>query len=161
MPDQLSIKELLQDPAFKAWMQRPPKLKPTPARTPPWILYVRVRVDGKTGWRKAEFETYPKAFNGLVKYLREGDLVDAAIHSKRQWFKPPVVRSKSGFTHYWPTPPGHRWCGYCRRPTVFKCFSKHHAMKGVFATYEPRCSICGLREAAVKFYHSTLRSRFA
>lgn len=159
MPEQITLRELLQDPIFKAWTRKVPELVPTPASSPPWILYVRMG----SCWSSREYETYPLAFNTMAKLLKHRTLDDGAIHSKRQWFKPPIVR-KEERRHYWPNPPGHLWCGYCRRPTVFACFSKHHAMNGkVFDPYEPRCTTCGFRRESLKLYpySSRIRSRFA
>lgn len=158
MPDQISFKELLQDPLFKAWTMKVPKLQPTPRQTPPWFMYVH---QGR--WMRAEFTTYPKAFNELIRRVKSGQATDGTVHSKRQWFSPPVVRVGKRKT-YWPMPPGHKWCGLCRRPTVFQFFSSHHAFPRdiPIVHYELRCTICGARATmAPREYPSILRSRFA
>lgn len=158
MPDQISFKELLQDPIFRQWTMKPPKLQNVARTTAPWFMYVHL--DGR--WRRKEFDTYPKAFNNLIKRIREGQITDGAIHCKRQWFSPPVVKGEK-FKTYWPMPPDHRWCGLCRRPIVLGYFTKHHAMPGLpIYGYELRCTICGARSSmAPREYPSTLRSRFA
>jgi len=156
MPDQISFRELLQDPLFKEWTKKPPKLKPLWYKSMPWYVYVRR--EGR--WARKEFDTYPKAFNWLVSRLKAGQVEDAAIHCKRQWFSPPLVKV-GGKRTYWPMPPGHRWCGLCRRPTVYNTFTKHHAMPAYIAPYELRCTICGGRQTlAPREYPSVLRSRF-
>lgn len=158
MPDQISFKELVQDPIFKAWTMKPPKLQSVATITAPWFMYCHL--DGK--WRRREFETYPKALNALIRLIKEGKVTEGAVHCKRQWFSPPVVRA-AGKKTYWPMPPGHRWCGLCRRPVVLQYFSKHHAMPNLpIAQYELRCTICGARAGmAPREYPSTIRSRFA
>lgn len=45
----------------------------------------------------------------------------------------------------------HTWCSYCRRPTVFRWFLNHHALKAsglqdIIDKSDRRCSICGVRE---------------
>lgn len=158
MPDQISFKELLQDPIFKQWTIKSPPLRPTVRATAPWFTYVKL----DERWRRREHETYPKAFNDLIRLIRSGEVTDGALHCKRQWFSPPVVKV-GGKRTYWPMPPGHRWCGLCRRPTVLAYFSKHHAMPGLpIAAYELRCTVCGARASvAPREYPSVLRSRFA
>lgn len=157
MPDQITMKELLQDPLFKQWTMKQPKLSPMASNTPPWILYVRC--EGR--WSRSQHATYASAYNTMVRLIKEGKLDDCSIHSKRQMFRPPIVR-REGKKYNWPSPPGHRWCGLCRRPTVFKCFNRHHAFpkRIPIVPYEPRCSICGVRQSSMKEYPSLLRSRF-
>ncbi len=159
MPDQISFKELLQDPLFKAWTMKPPKLNSVAIGSQPWYVYVKR--EGR--WGRKEFPSYAKAFNWLAMKLKADEVQDAAIHCKRQWFPPPLLRA-SGKKTFWPMPPGHRWCGLCRRPIVLAYFSRHHAFpKHVHpAPYELRCPICGARAAmAPREYPSKLRSRFA
>jgi hypothetical protein len=155
VPDQISFRELLQDPLFKQWTMKSPKLKVTVATGAPWFVYVKR--EGR--WARKEFSTYARAFNWLIKRLKAGEIEDAAIHCKRQWFLPPRVRVEGRRT-YWPMPPNHRWCGLCRRPVVYNTFSKHHAMPPYSASYEPRCTICGARQTMTREYPSVLRSRF-
>lgn len=157
MPDQISFKELLQDPLFKQWTMKPPKLQPLWYSHNPWYVYVRR--EGR--WARKEFPSYATAFNWLVMRLKGGKVEDAAIHCKRHWYSPPLIKAEGKRT-YWPMPPDHRWCGFCRRPVVYNTFTRHHAMPPYSATYEPRCTICGARQTMIpREYPSTLRSRFA
>lgn len=53
------------------------------------------------------------------------------------------------------TEDAHDWCTYCRRPTVFRWFRSHHALRtaglqGLADPSDRRCSICGAREAFVR-----------
>lgn len=157
MPDQISFKELLQDPIFKAWTMKPPKLQSVATISHPWFVYVK----REERWGRKEFISYTSAFNWLVAKLKGGTIEDAAIHCKRQWYAPPRVKV-AGKRTFWPMPPAHRWCGLCRRPVVYNTFSKHHAMPPYSASYEPRCTVCGARQTMIpREYPSTLRSRFA
>jgi hypothetical protein len=136
-----------------------PKLKSKVRTIPPWHMYVLI--DGR--WRRKEFDTYPQAFNNLIKRVKDGRATDGAIHSRGQWFSPPVVKV-GGRKTYWPMPPGHRWCGLCRRPVVLQYFSSHHAFPRHHSLipYELRCTICGARSSmAPREYPSVLRSQFA
>lgn len=157
MPDQISFKELLQDPLFKAWTRKPPQLQSVAMLSHPWFVYVKR--EGR--WARKEFVSYAAGFNWLAARIKEGMVQDAAIHCKRQWYSPPRVKVGEKRT-FWPMPPNHRWCGFCRRPVVYDTFSKHHAMPKYLATYEPRCTVCGARYTMTpREYPSILRSRFA
>lgn len=158
MTEQVPIKLLLSDPIYKAWTKKPPQKRAVIARNP-WRVYALF--EGHA-WAKRDFPTYAKAYNFFRLCIREPSLVDGAIHSSVTWFKPPVVKMKGGKRTYWPMPTGHRWCGYCRRPVVYKYFSRHHMwaswMQGGEIPWRC-CSICGGKEDLRKEYPSKLRSR--
>lgn len=158
---QITIRELLKDPLYKKWFSTVPKLPPDSAHTPPWRIYVQAEEGGS--WARTETGGYVKAYRYVAKHIR--DYHDICIQSKRHEFRPPVVKDKStGKRHYWPCPVGHRWCPYCRRPTVFTYFSRHHLFSGRngFSTgtsgYK-RCVICGIRLVATKDYSTPLISQ--
>jgi hypothetical protein len=146
--EQVTLRELLQDPLFRKWMTKIPRPSPTPFPNG-WRVYAKI--GGR--WRRKEFRTYAEAYRWLMPRLRRFE--DAAISSKAQPFKPPIV-SRGGVKDFWRPKLdllGHRWCPYCRRPTVFFTFRKHHAMPAnLCASYEPRCTICGIRGSAIKEY---------
>lgn len=144
----LSAKLLLKDPVYKKWAQKPPKLTAKGTQDP-WRVFV-LKPNGK--WAKKDFPTYAKAFNWMAKNL--GKYPDIVIHSKRQRFKPPVVRYKGKKT-YWPSPRGYRWCPYCRRPTKFKYFKSHHAQPLMVPWYK-RCHVCGVRAESLPIYESSV-----
>jgi hypothetical protein len=52
--------------------------------------------------------------------------------------------------------PGHTWCPYCRRPTVFGWFTSHHAFPPSLPPlpYKKRCGICGIAQQAIKEYRA-------
>ncbi len=155
--EQIRFKKLLQDPVYLKWFNRKPS-PPSPSAfnppKPPWAVYVQREQGGR--WQRALFHTYPSAH----KYVRSTyksvwDLTLGCL--KRDYGPPLVVVSQNGHKRnaLWRgMPEGHRWCGYCRRPTVFRYFSHHHAIPGPVADYELRCSICGARAVfIVDWYH--------
>lgn len=134
---QITFKALLEDKLFEAWVNRIPLLDPQP----PWRLYLRV--DGK--WSKTEPKKYKKGLKLITKYLDDAD--DIALTCPSRPFNPPVLKDKEGNKSYWRRfPIDHHWCGYCRRPTRFTTFKSHHSLsKSMCTSYEPRCTVCGVR----------------
>lgn len=170
----ITLPTLLEDPKFKEYFCKVPKLPYAATRLPqPWE--VQMRLKGKKGWTIEKLDTYKGAFLLVNGYRKEGNLVDGAIVCKRIQFPPPMrvvrikgkykivngVRSQETRLVAWkPTldigEPDHHWCGYCRRPTVFGYYRTHHALpktalgKGV--ELDPsilRCAICGASERIV------------
>jgi hypothetical protein len=138
--EQIRLRTLLsKDKFYKAWFSKPPTLKVL-HHTPPWRVYVRKEQQGS--WARVDVEAFGKAHNEIVRRLP--DYWDFALHSKCQAFLPPVL--KAGGKHVWlPMPDGHNWCEYCRRPTVFKFFKRHPAIRQVINPDDLRCGICGAR----------------
>lgn len=146
----ITLRELLRDdPLYRKWFMQVPHLT-IPGLQPPWRVFLQAEERGK--WSRLDFPSYPEAYNWLRERLR--DNFDACIHSKRQSFKPPVVRFKNKKL-WWPCPDAHSWCVYCRRPTVFRLYNKHPALPTVDPT-QRRCKICGARKAGMKQYHTPL-----
>ena len=163
------MSELLEDKWYRRFLETKPTL-PSIARnkrlqtSPPWTVYVQREVDGK--WGKKAFWKYSEAFNFARKALRLG-VHDVAINCKRVASKPPyrLVRIRGRYVigsdgkkrqatkraKWLPNlgngQPDHTWCPYCRRPTVFKYYRKHPALKGLMDTTKRRCCICGCSEA--------------
>jgi|SRR5690606_1906910 len=151
MTTQITLRELLKDPNYRAWFTKIPKLRVV-HHTPPWRLYAQREEGGK--WARKDYRTYPEAYNAVRSRLQE--FHDLIIHCKPQAFPPPIIEFQ-GRKFYLPPPPGHLWCVYCRRPTVFGFFSKHHAMPGrPIPDYDLRCGGCGARHAGMKPYKSKL-----
>ncbi len=178
----ISIIELLEDPRYRKYFTTVPRtLVPAPGQKP-WRLYIQRSSDGP--WRKKEYEKYADAFRHLAKDLKGGRVHDGAIQSRGIAFGPPnrvakvtkggrpvMVRTASGILApktvlvEWkpkldPYDAPHTWCTYCRRPTEFKWFHTHHALRGSLADglLDPssrRCTICGARE---EFIRSTAKS---
>lgn len=162
----IPFREQLEEyPGIKELLLTPPKNLPVPI-SPAWWVYGK-RTD-QSKWGRREFETYKEAFSYVKPRLREYH--DISITCKRKAFLPPgrLVRIKRGGQPVMvktPTgmrqktklvpiqpPPGHLWCMYCRRFTIFTWFHTHHALRGEQAyLMDPtvrRCCICGVRETA-------------
>lgn len=160
----IPMSELVKDPAYKEFLQQKPRVprdRPGGILSPPWVVYVQRDVDGK--WGKKEFWKYSEAFKFFRAWLKRG-AHDATINNKRYPTAPPhrfvrirgkYVVGKDGVKRQatkrvWWKPnaammadqPTHQWCQYCRRPTIFKYFSKHRVIGDCDATV-PRCVICG------------------
>lgn len=161
------MSELVKDPTYRKFLETKPKT-PKISRdkrmqtSPPWVVFVQREPDGP--WAKKECWKYSEAFKVFKHWLKKG-AHDATIHNKRVPTKPPsrLVRIKGKYvtgsdgkrrqaTTYvtWkpkllPEDPIHYWCMYCRRPTVFKYFTKHKRI-GVVDSTVRRCCICGSSE---------------
>lgn len=168
----ITLPELLEDPIYKQYFQTPPKLPKVRRLQPPWRVYIQKEVRGK--WYKKDCWTYAEAFKIIKTYRANGELYDGAIVSKSKSFAPPrkTVKIRSKFVkdskgnmvqatkrvYHVTAVPGedepHRWCGYCRRPTVFRWFTKHHNFpeNTPYTAHRRRCTICGIAEEGVKSY---------
>lgn len=161
------MSELVKDPTYRKFLETMPKTPPFSRdkkmqSSPPWVVYVQREVDGP--WGKKEFWKYSEAFRFMRHWLKKG-AHDATINNKRIPTPPPqkLVRIKGKYvtgsdgkrrpaTKYVTWKPAlapedltHHWCLYCRRPTVFKYFTKHKRLKEVDPTVR-RCTICGASE---------------
>jgi hypothetical protein len=161
------ISELLDDKTYRQWFLTKPKMPTAPRLAPPWRLYVQL--ERGSHWRKKDCWSYAEAVKAFAQ-LRKRGLHDAAITCRPIAWEPPtrVVKIKGQFHTgadgvkrpvtkeiVWKVrlPAGedhHLWCPYCRRPTVFRTFTSHHAFTGANkALMDPgavRCTICGIRQ---------------
>lgn len=162
----MTMSELLEDKAFRSFMLTPPKT-PEVARakhlSPMWVVYVQKTAQGK--WRRKAFRKYRKALEFMNRAIQLG-YHDAAISNKRIGFDPPtrIVRVKGKYkvgtdgvkrqvtkiVQWKPKIPigeddEHNWCRACRRPTVWRHYSKHPALHQfpVLDYSVRRCCICG------------------
>lgn len=162
----IPMSELVQDPVYRKFLQTKPVMPPHLADpsmvdTPPWVVYVQRESDGP--WGRKAFWTYAKAFKFMRAWIKKG-CHDVTINNNRVGYEPPyrLVRIKGKYVVgsdgirrqattrvVWKLPtalmldqPEHHWCKYCRRPTVFKFYSKHKRL-GAVDPNVPRCCICG------------------
>lgn len=162
----IPMSELVQDKTYRKFLETKPVLPPIArskkmAASPPWVVYIQREPEGK--WGKKEFWKYSEAFHFMRLWLKKG-AHDAAINCKRIGFDPPTrlarikgkfVRGSDGKMRQatkfvpWVLPtamvmdqPEHHWCRFCRRPTVFKFYSKHRRLGAVDPGIS-RCCICG------------------
>lgn len=160
----LSMRDLMEDPAYRAYMKKVPPIPPNP--NPAWQIWV----SQDNRWLTGTFRTYQEVWPVFVKRYRER-AGDPTITSRRtfyappgEWYKVKVKRSTptpTGGTHYieerwrqtftWPDAFAE-WCGRCRRPVEFRpLFETHHALKRMPVVSDEdniRCPICGIRRSA-------------
>jgi hypothetical protein len=166
----ITLSELLQDKKFKEYFLDAPRSMPG-AGPLPWRVWAQREVDGS--WGKKDFPTYVEAFKFLKPKI--GQWHNAALASRAVAYGPPVVYAKlrrrgapvidektgkqKSIKKLWlPKLPTeevfHDWCPYCRRPTVFGYFARHHSfashMQNDIMKRERRCSICGAGESFVR-----------
>lgn len=155
---QITMRELLEDPVYRAWFQK----KPGPRSSQSWRVYVQETEGGP--WKKRDFSRWGQAYEFVRWHLK--DWHDFALTSLVWDWRPPVVKYyadimlKNGRVkkierrkYYAPmlNIMGHRWCPHCRRPTVFKPYRRHHAI-GNTRIRKPRCTVCGISETGIKIY---------
>lgn len=156
---QMTLRQLLAIPRYRAYFKQDPHLRPVQKKPGSWYLYVQVEEEG--AWKRKTIDSYKEGFDFIRQKLKS--IHDGSITSRCRAYLPPVYRpqieGKTGLhSIYWAQYPlNHKWCPYCRRPTLFKDFKRHHAdgeIRRVFGLElnGRRCSICGNREATVTAY---------
>lgn len=163
--EMITLQELLRDPQYREYFLKAPKLPPHyTAKQLPWRLFIQKPEE--TAWRAKRFGTYREAFEGYRTLTKKGIVANAAINCPALTFLPPLktVRVKGRFvtvrgkqkplvkTIVWKPRieadmADHSWCGYCRRPTIFKTLAVNINRKGAAYTAsigepEMRCTIC-------------------
>jgi hypothetical protein len=156
---QITFRELLQDPTYRAWFQK----KPAARSSQSWRVYVQEVENGL--WKKKDFDRWRLAYEFVLRNYK--DWHDCALNSRVWDWRPPIVKFKAEVMlkngqmkkvtkrkYYAPmlTIVGHHWCPHCRRPTVFRPFYKHHALGQLKTNRKPRCTICGISETGIKKY---------
>lgn len=167
------MSELITDKRYKEYLLKVPKL-PASAKldhmSGPWVVYVQKKPDGP--WGRKNFRTYKEAFSFFKLCLKKYKVHDLALNCKRIGFEPPTrfVRIKGAFQVgsdgvkrqktkmvRWEIPAkllmdeaihDYEWCMYCRRPTEFRHYRRHPALKPIkqVDTAVRRCCICGASE---------------
>lgn len=139
----LTMSELLSDPVYKAYILKTPRLPAGCRSATPWRVW-GLRDDEK--WAGKEFAEYRDAFELVKRMLRDPRYLDVAIICKPTEFGPPPE---------FQVPPLMDWCGRCRRPTVFRQFYNHHAMRKWPVVSEEsinRCYYCAARQPEHRWY---------
>lgn len=160
----ISIHELLRDRQYRECFLKPPTLPPHYGPdNKPWKLIVLKQ--GEHAWRSKRFGTYQEAFAGLKTMLPS--IINGAINCPALDFMPPTknYKVKGKFvgagtrrkplivTKVWKPQltddmADHDWCGYCRRPSIFRSAilarpSRAGNYTAVAGEPEQRCIICG------------------
>lgn len=187
----ITLPELLEDPKYREFFLTPPKvLKPLEGQKP-WRIFVQRDVDGPWAKREYEryadaFKTIRTYLKG--GRLHDGTIQSRGIAygppqkvARVVQGGKPVYHTRAGkqildsagrpvqktVTVLWrpkldASDEPHTWCTYCRRPTVFRWFVNHHAIRtsGLQGMVDPgdrRCTICGAREDFVRTTVKTAR----
>lgn len=132
-----TLRELLQDKSYRQYFLT----VPTPTIGQTWQVW-GLKYNEK--WAGKVVETYREGV-GLVKQLlaEKETYRDVAIISKTSEYAPPHGSSY------------RRWCGRCRRPTLFLPNPRHPSLRGAKIISDPtanRCFFCGIREEMHHFY---------
>jgi hypothetical protein len=164
-----SMRALMDDPIFRAYMKTPPRPLHALKTGNPW----RVWVDRGSGrWATAEYPSYLAAWRTFVQKYRADPSQDITIVSKRVFYAPPgewykvrvrkprrptpddksttkvVIETRWRQKFLWDGVDLH-WCGRCRRPVYWMpLFPDHHALRKSPAISDEdnyRCLICGIR----------------
>jgi len=159
------MRELLRDPQYREYLKTPPP-EPKPYWDRPlWQVYIQEEA-GKP-WSRYTKLTYKQAWKIFVRAINAGAM-DGCIRHPALSFDPPtkIVRIKGKYKIdgkgrkiqvtrevRWKAPispddEDHRWCRFCRRPTVFRYYRKHKGFPPGFQI-DPdilRCCICGASE---------------
>lgn len=174
MPTQIpTMTTLMDDPQFRQYMKRPPRLPANLRTGNPYQIWVN-----RSGiWGTTLRPNYTEAWRVFVHHYKQAkqDHRDVTLVSRRVFFAPPgewyrvkvkvnrrpTPDDKSTWqyklewrwrqTFFWE---GHEfaWCGRCRRPTFWQPLSEnHHALRKAPAFTDEdnyRCHICGIRYIA-------------
>lgn len=136
-----TYEELLEDPVYASYAKKRPRVPENVRHGNPWMIVARRRPDAEGAtWALKMMPDYADAYRRVSKLLESGKFEDVAIVSRRVLFKPP-----KGFD--WNTGL-FAWCGRCRRPSLFRECTRHHALRNapVLTEDEPeRCYYCGAR----------------
>src|ERR1044072_3485617 len=113
----ITMSELLENSVYRTWLLREPDFSPWNL-TPTWRLWVQKHYPGK--WAYKDFEDYGEAIQELIKFAPKYH--NLALPCRKMPFDPPLIERK-GKRYKLKIPDKHVWCGYCRRPTVFRRFN--------------------------------------
>jgi hypothetical protein len=166
----ISMRALMDDPLYRAYMKRVPPI-PVNLRTgQPWQVWVNL---GEGRWGTTLRATYADAWGVFLRHYRSEEQRDVTVVSRRVFFAPPgewykvkvrlekprvSVATGAVTTHrieqrwrqtfFWDATDLH-WCGRCRRPSYWMpLFADHHALRKMPAVSQEdnyRCLICGIR----------------
>ncbi len=170
-----TMRELMDEPAFAAYMATPPNTRvdygrgrvrehPGLTGSAPWQLVVRTDTGAI---RTARFDTYTAGYDRFRSMLDRDDVADVTLMARRMFFAPPghwVTRKfreastgrvvlRDIWVDYFSWP-GFDWCTRCRRPSRFMELPPNHyvfRLNPVMRTDEDpfRCITCGIRFAAI------------
>lgn len=133
----MQMKILLKDPLFREYYLKVPRFPHHIEHPTPWTLWV----SRQNKWASKNFAVWKDAFLFARPHIKEWD--DFSIVSRIILFTPPP-NVRNAYRHL-------QWCYRCRRPTTFKAYARHHALRNDIHRYFsewPVCLYCGCREDA-------------
>jgi hypothetical protein len=168
-----TIRDLMDDPAFRSYMKRNPPQHHANATGEPWQLWLRTP-EGR--WKTKTYAEYREVWPVFVRAFRDPEMAaDVTITSRRIMYAPPgenyrvkvrkkrrptpddksttqvVAETRWRQTFFWDI--GLEWCGRCRRPVHWQpLHAGHHAIKrqpAMTPDENLRCIICGIRWCAM------------
>lgn len=164
----LDIRKLIQDPVYRTFLGTAPILPHVLPDSRPWYFYLKQEwavhgdpahpqaVTGtKIGWKRKACGTYHQAYGLLREHYKAAH--DTVITCRVMPVGPPLDERRGKPWNWHKSPElarydfsiDYKWCGYCRRPTRFRFFSRHHAVIDAIND-EKRCEVCGVRERMVR-----------
>lgn len=159
-----TMRSLMDDAVYRAYMRKVPPHHPANTHGDPWQLWLRTS-EGR--WKTGRYPGYRDVWPTFTTALRSPQAADVCIVSRRVWYAPPgkyekyrarvtdrktqttsiVERTRWVTTFAWDA--SLSWCGRCRRPSHWMpLFSDHHALKrqpAVTTLDNLRCVYCGVR----------------
>lgn len=137
-----TFQSLVDDPVYRRYVKTVPHLPNNLTGGNPWAVWAITQpIDGYPDgrWRGAMFATYAQAWAATLSAMRNtARYRDVSLVSRRAMFHPPI-----GFV--WDFP--YEWCPRCRRPTLYRMMSRHHAVTVLTSDDPYRCYFCGIRRS--------------
>lgn len=130
---------LLRDPIYRAYFLKAPRFPHPVHHETPWTVWVKRTRNERVVWAKKDVPTFREAFTFVKPHIKEWD--DFSITSRIISFFPPK-NVRHAYRHL-------QWCYRCRRPTTFKPYARHHALKPEVHRYFadwPVCPYCGCKD---------------
>lgn len=129
-----TLRELMDDPAYRAFIKVIPRLPQNLDWGSPWAVY-KLRTDGR--WFGGQFADYREAWGVTVKAMRSPGVEDVAIVSRRLL----ITRMPVGYQVPW----GMDWCNRCRRPTTWSMLPPRGGAVIASSAETYRCYYCRAR----------------
>lgn len=136
-----TLRELLRIPAYRQFFL----IIPDEPINPRWQVW---GIKWTDRWAGRTVDSYVEGVDVVKKLLRDkATYRDVVLSAKNTEYAPP-----RGF------PDDGRWCGRCRRPTVYLANYRHPGLRGapiIADVTAPRCYFCGLNRDSPHFYRTT------
>lgn len=180
----ITLNELLDDKRFRAFFSTAPKMtKPLPGQKP-WRVLIQKKQGGPWAKKEVEtyadgfriirqniragalydgtIQSRGIAFGPPIRVAKVTKGGHPVWHTRngKAILGPDGQRIQKTVAVEWkpkldPADETHTWCTFCRRPTVFRWFRSHHALRAanlqeLVDPSDRRCTLCGARESFVR-----------